>query len=71
MIAMRTTRALTVPVTSKPGGHLGPGYINNVVKEKKKNNTRFVPLEVPEEQIYYEGDKIIDYVDLFDKISFD
>ena len=41
------------------------------IEPKKRNGTKFVPFVQKEENIVYEGDKIIDYVDLFDKIKFD
>ena len=42
-----------------------------LIKPKKHSGTKFVPIIAKEENIVYEGDKIIDYVDLFDKIKFD
>ena len=42
-----------------------------LIKPKKHSGIKFVPIVAKEENIIYEGDKIIDYVDIFDKIKFD
>ena len=42
-----------------------------LIKPKKHSGVKFVPIVAKEENIIYGRDKIIDYVDIFDKIKFD